>query len=148
MYLLPIRWITRIQDTDKIDLSDQSYEGNAHLRYLITPDKISVKGVKGTTMGVGLGNNDQTNVYYPTSPNEFVAKSGSKNYVHGGSSIQEMLIPVLDIKATSRRSAAKPAEIKLAATTFKINNLKMNIVQSNRTSQRCSFTNAIPCLLH
>lgn len=117
-----------IQDTDKIDLSDQSYEGNAHLRYLITPDKISVKGVKGTTMGVGLGNNDQTNVYYPTSPNEFVAKSGSKNYVHGGSSIQEMLIPVLDIKATSRRSAAKPAEIKLAATTFKINNLKMNLL--------------------
>lgn len=117
-----------IQDTDKIDLSDQNYQGNAHLRYLITPSRIKVKGVKGTTMGISLNNANQTNVYYPTSPNEFVAKSGNKNYVHGGSSIQEMLIPVLDIKATSRKSAAKPAEIKLAATRFRINNLKMNLL--------------------
>ena len=85
-------------------------------------------GVKNTTMGISLNNDDSTNVYYPVSPNEFVARSGSKNYVHGGSSIQEMLIPVLDIKATSRRSTAQPAEIKLAATTFRINNLKMNLL--------------------
>lgn len=117
-----------IQDTDKIDLSDQNYQGNAHLRYLITPDEVNVKGVKGTTMGRSLNNDDPTHVYYPTSSNEFVAKSGSKNYVHGGSSIQEMLIPILDIKATSRRSIAKPAEIKLAATRFRINNLKMNLL--------------------
>lgn len=117
-----------IEDKDKIDLQGQNYEGNAHLRYLITPSQISVMGVKNTTMGVSLNNDDPTNVYYPVSPNEFVARSGSKNYVHGGSSIQEMLIPVLDIKATSRRSIAQPAEIKLAATTFRINNLKMNLL--------------------
>lgn len=117
-----------IEDKDKIDLQGQNYEGNAHLRYLITPSQISVMGVKNTTMGVSLNNDDPTNVYYPVSPNEFVARSGSKNYVHGGSSIQEILIPVLDIKATSRRSIAQPAEIKLAATTFRINNLKMNLL--------------------
>ena len=117
-----------IEDKDKIDLQGQNYEGNAHLRYLITPSQINVMGVKNTTMGVSLNNDDPTNVYYPVSPNEFVARSGSKNYVHGGSSIQEMLIPVLDIKATSRRSIAQPAEIKLAATTFRINNLKMNLL--------------------
>ncbi|MFH4443582.1 BREX-1 system phosphatase PglZ type A [Lactobacillus helveticus] len=117
-----------IEDKDKIDLQGQNYEGNTHLRYLITPSQINVMGVKNTTMGVSLNNDDPTNVYYPVSPNEFVARSGSKNYVHGGSSIQEMLIPVLDIKATSRRSIAQPAEIKLAATTFRINNLKMNLL--------------------
>lgn len=117
-----------IEDKDKIDLQGQNYEGNAHLRYLITPSQISVMGVKNTTMGVSLNNDDPTNVYYPVSPNEFVARSGSKNYVHGGSSIQEILIPVLDIKATSRRSIAQPAEVKLAATTFRINNLKMNLL--------------------
>ncbi|WP_241146037.1 BREX-1 system phosphatase PglZ type A [Lactobacillus johnsonii] len=117
-----------IEDKDKIDLQGQNYEGNAHLRYLITTSQISVMGVKNTTMGVSLNNDDPTNVYYPVSPNEFVARSGSKNYVHGGSSIQEILIPVLDIKATSRRSIAQPAEIKLAATTFRINNLKMNLL--------------------
>ena len=117
-----------IEDKDKIDLQGQDYEGNAHLRYLITPSQINVMGVKNTTMGISLNNGDSTNVYYPVSPNEFVARSGSKNYVHGGSSIQEMLIPVLDIKATSRRSIAQPAEIKLAATTFRINNFKMNLL--------------------
>lgn len=117
-----------IYDTDKIDLANEDYLGNAHLRYLITPDKLSVRGVKSTTMGISLSNDDKTNIYYPTSPNEFIAKSGSKNYVHGGSSIQEMLIPILDIKATSRKSAAQPAKIKLAATTFRINSLKMNLL--------------------
>lgn len=117
-----------IADVDKIDLSSENYRGHAHLRYLITPDEINVMGVKKTTMGIALHNNDQTNVYYPTSPNVFVARSGSKNYVHGGSSLQEMLIPILDIKATSKRSQAKPAQIKLAATTFRINNLKMNLL--------------------
>ena len=117
-----------IYDTDKIDLANEDYLGNAHLRYLITPDKLSVRGVKSTTMGISLSNDDKTNIYYPTSSNEFIARSGSKNYVHGGSSIQEMLIPILDIKATSRKSAAQPAEIKLAATTFRINSLKMNLL--------------------
>lgn len=118
----------QIDDTDKIDLSSQDYRGQAHLRYLITPDELDVMGVKKTTMGVALGNDDFTNIYYPTSPNVFVAKSGSKNYVHGGSSLQEMVIPILDIKATSKRSQATPAQIKLAATSFKINNLKMNLL--------------------
>lgn len=117
-----------ISDADKIDLSDQQYRGQAHLRYLITPDNIDVMGIKHATMGVALDNDDQTNIYYPISPNVFVARSGSKNYVHGGSSLQEMVIPVLDIRATSKRSKAKSAKIKLAATNFKINNLKMNLL--------------------
>src|SRR5699024_8783975 len=58
-----------IEDKDKIDLQGQNYEGNAHLRYLITPSQISVMGVKNTTMGVSLNNDDPTNVYYPVSPN-------------------------------------------------------------------------------
>ena len=123
-----------IADVDKIDLSDENYRGQAHLRYLITPDEINVMGVKKTTMGVALHNSDQNNIYYATSPNVFVAKSGSKNYVHGGSSLQEMLIPILDIKATSKRSQAKPAQIKLAATTFRINNLKMNLLFNQTAS--------------
>lgn len=117
-----------ISDVNKIDLHGQEYRGQAHLRYLITPDTIDVKGVKHTNLGESLSNDDQTNVYYPSSANIFVAKSGSKNYVHGGSSLQEMVIPVLDIKASSRKSQAKPAEIKLAATNYKINNLKMNLL--------------------
>lgn len=117
----------QIEASDKIIL-DQKYEGTAHLRYLITPSQIDIVGVKSTTLGITLNNDSEIKVYYPTSTNEFVANSGSKNYVHGGSSIQEMLIPVLDIKATSNRSQAKPAEIKLATTRFKINNLQMNLL--------------------
>lgn len=118
----------QIEDSDKINLNDQTFTGQANSRYLITKDRIDVKGVKSATIGASLGNSDSTNVYYPTSKNIFVARGSQKNYVHGGSSLQEMLIPILDIKASSARSKAKPAEIKLAATSYKINNYKMNLL--------------------
>lgn len=118
-----------LEDTDRINLSDQKYDGNAHTRYLITKNQLTnIKGIKETTMGVSLANDDPTHIYYPSSKSVFVSRgSSNSNYAHGGSSLQEMLIPILDIKARSNKSQAVPAEIKLAMANYKINNYQMHL---------------------
>ena len=68
----------------------------------------------------------KTNVYYPATVNVFKSQGG-KNYVHGGSSLQEMVIPVLDMRMNSSRSKAEFAEIRLAATQHSINALRMTL---------------------
>ena len=88
----------------------------------------NIKGIKETTMGVSLANDDPTHIYYPSSKSVFVSRgSSNSNYAHGGSSLQEMLIPILDIKARSNKSQAVPAEIKLAMANYKINNYQMHL---------------------
>jgi hypothetical protein len=49
--------------------------------------------------------------------------SGGQNYVHGGSSPQEMLIPVLDIKMEKGHMETKMVQITLVSLVQKITNL-------------------------
>lgn len=116
-----------ILEQDKIDISAKDYHGKISPRYLITEDDIgNVPGVLKTTLGESLGNDDNTNVYYPTTVSVFKSQGG-KNYVHGGASLQEMVVPVLDLKMNSAASKADLAEIRLAATQFSINSWQMSL---------------------
>lgn len=115
-----------VKEQDKIDVPTQSYDGKISHRYLITKDQLDIPGTKQVKLGCSLKNDDPTNVYYPTTVNVFKA-SGGKNYVHGGSSVQEMLIPVLDMKLTSAKSQAKRATLQLATTNYMITGLNMSL---------------------
>ncbi|MCZ0892383.1 BREX-1 system phosphatase PglZ type A [Ligilactobacillus saerimneri] len=117
-----------IEEQDKIDIPASSYTGKIAPRYLLTGDELpDTPGVAQTKLGVSLQSNDPTNVYYPKTANVFKAHGG-KNYVHGGSSLQEMVVPVLDLRMNSNRSQAKPAELRLASTLRSINSLELSIV--------------------
>ena len=70
-------------------------------------------------------------VSYPVSSNVFKVAGGGANYVHGGSSPQEMLVPVLDIKMERGHQETKNAEIALvsilhrAITKFHVSDVVM-----------------------
>lgn len=88
------------------------------------------------SMGAVLGNQDAKVVSYPVSSNVFKVAGGGANYVHGGSSPQEMLVPVLDIKMERGHQETKNAEIALVSILHKITNLitSMDFVQSEAVS--------------
>lgn len=58
------------------------------------------------------------------------------NYVHGGSSPQEMLVPVLDIKMDKGAVETRPAQIMLVSLVQKITNLitSLDFIQSDPVS--------------
>ena len=92
-------------------------------------------GIGSMPMSRVLENDDTKTVSYPVSSNVFKA-SGGQNYVHGGSSPQEMLVPVLDIKMEKYHMETRPAQIALVSMVQKITNLitTMDFIQSDAVS--------------
>ena len=85
-------------------------------------------------LGHLLGNTDDKVVSFPCSTSVFkISGSGGQNYVHGGSSPQEMLIPVIDIKMEKGHMETRTVQIRLISLIQKITNLitTLEFIQSD-----------------
>ncbi|MGQ2375831.1 BREX-1 system phosphatase PglZ type A [Companilactobacillus zhachilii] len=115
----------KVVSGDKIEIPTIDGEIKSQ-RYLISKRDIEEPGVGRQKMADVLNNDDDTFIYYPMAENIFKS-SGSFNYVHGGSSMQEMIVPVLDIKTTSNRSTAHDVELRVTNTNNRITSLEVPI---------------------
>ena len=106
-------------------------------RYIVSKEPITEQGVCNIGLGYMLGNNDNKIISYSCSTNVFSTpgKAGL-NYVHGGSSPQEMLVPVLDIKMDKGAVETRSAQIMLVSLVQKITNLitSLDFIQSDPVS--------------
>ena len=104
-------------------------------RFIVAQEPVLDEGIAFMPMSMILGNGDTKVVSYPVSSNVFKA-GGGQNYVHGGSSPQEMLVPVLDIKMERGHMETRPAQITLVSMVQKITNLitTMDFIQSDAVS--------------
>lgn len=104
-----------LDSANKIEISNADYQDAGGIkkeqRYLISERPLTTTGTAHQQLGALLGNDDTRYVNYPKNFDIFQAPGPSQNYVHGGSSAQEMIIPVLDIQTSSGRSQAEPARV-------------------------------------
>ncbi|MBK0041595.1 MULTISPECIES: BREX-1 system phosphatase PglZ type A [unclassified Leuconostoc] len=117
---------------DKVDVSDKielklAKGEKPGQRYLISDYSYDEPGVTATKLGDILGNSDDRFVNYPKSINVFQGAGGGRNYVHGGSSLQEMMIPVIHVNVKRGKSTNKPAELRVLTPSNRITNLLTNI---------------------
>lgn len=102
-----------LDSANKIEVPNADYEAAGGIkkeqRYIISEQALTITGVAHQSLGALLGNDDSRVVNYPKSFDIFQAPGPSQNYVHGGSSAQEMIVPVLDIHTSTGRSQAEPA---------------------------------------
>lgn len=106
-------------------------------RYIVSKEPINEQGVCNIGLGYMLGSEDDKIISYSCSTNVFAVPGGAGlNYVHGGSSPQEMLIPVLDIKMDKGAVETRPAQIMLVSLVQKITNLitSLDFIQSDPVS--------------
>ena len=115
-----------LQISDKIgDISKKSsFMGK---RYAVTDDGIIMDGVDGITLGDVHKNSDSRVVSFPKSADIFKAQGGGLNFVHGGCSPQEMIIPLIDVKTEKSKVETTFAEIAMTTTMSKITNLNVNL---------------------
>jgi hypothetical protein len=76
-------------------------------------------------------------VSFPCSTSVFKTPgSGGQNYVHGGSSPQEMLVPVIDIKMEKGHMETRTVQIMLVSLVQKITNMitTLDFIQSEPVS--------------
>lgn len=104
-----------LDSANKIEVSNADAEAAGVIkkeqRYVISERPLATKGTAHQTLGALLGNDDSRFVNYPKNYDIFQAPGPSQNYVHGGSSAQEMIVPVLDIQTSTGRSQAEAAKL-------------------------------------
>lgn len=125
----------KLTESDKIS-GKSAEKAFVNRRFIVSKAALEDDGIDHMSMGRVLGNEDSKVVFYPVSSNVFKVAGGGANYVHGGSSPQEMLVPVLEFKMERGHMETKNAEIALVSIVHKITNLitSMDFIQSDAVS--------------
>lgn len=112
-------------------------------RYIVADKAVEDNGICHLSLGKILETDDKKIVSFPLSHNVFKAPGGGLNYVHGGSSPQELIIPVLEVYAQKGHVETQNAEIKVVTMLNKITSLitSMEFVQSAAVSDTVKAVN-------
>lgn len=139
-----------ISESDKIDSISGSDTYKAK-RYVVSSKTIEADGVESVSISSVLQNDDNKIVSFPVASDIFKAAGGGMNFVHGGSSPQEMLIPLIDVRTEKGHKETANAVISLVSLSKKITNLifSLDFIQNEpvgsvvkETTYRICFVNA------
>lgn len=124
----------KLEASDKI--SSASRTNSLGQRYALTDQEWNTDGVCSTKIGKVLGNDDDRNIAYPLASDIFKVAGAGQNFVHGGCSPQEMIVPLVEVKVERGKKETSAAEIALVSLTNKITNLItiLDFVQTNPVS--------------
>jgi TIGR02687 family protein len=125
----------RIEANEKIE-GVSSMTNTIGQRYALSSNEIKIGGVCHTTVGKILGNRDSRIISFPLGSDIFKVAGAGQNYVHGGCSPQEMLVPLIEVKVDKGKVETYLAKIALVSLTTKITNLitTMDFVQTEPVS--------------
>lgn len=125
----------KISESDKIE-GIKSKTSFINRRFVVSPEPVAGDGIASMEMGKILRSSDTKWVSYPISDDVFKVTGGGQNYVHGGSSPQEMLVPVLDLKMGRGHMDTRNASLALVSMVRKITNkiTVLDFIQSEPVS--------------
>lgn len=100
-----------LNPTDKLDTVEAGKTWMTDRRFLLTDRPVEREGIYSISLGKSLGNEDPRFVVLAKSMSVFKCHGGM-NYVHGGSSPQELLVPCLFI--STRKGLVDTEDVGLA----------------------------------
>lgn len=126
-----------IYKRDKLSESDKiGGVPDASKRYAVTYKSIPSMGVGSVPFSKIIGGETPEVVAYPLGSDLFKAPGSGLNYVHGGCSPQEMLVPVIEVKTERYKKEVSNATIAMISLVNKITNLitSLDFMQSEPVS--------------
>ena len=108
----------KLHEFDKVSY-DREICTYSNKRFLLTTQKVNEPGMKSRLMAY------MNNLYVttPIGADIFKVAGGGQNYVHGGSSLQEMMIPVIELTTNTRAVAYDYVDVILTSVNRKVTNL-------------------------
>ena len=108
-----------LDDSDKVDLDDVSafYKNR---RFLLTDEKTDISGTK--SFSLDYINNEDVYVTVPKGVDVFKLKGAGLNYVHGGMALEEVIVPVIEVKSKRGAKDQRTVELQLVSSNNKITN--------------------------
>jgi len=112
-------------ESDKIQKEDiQTIE--VKRRYMLSKELRQMDGILNVNLSSIIKNEQQLTAYVPKSTIRFKIQGSGVNFVHGGASLQEVVVPLISYKNIRRGQANSreivKVDIKLTNTTRKITN--------------------------
>lgn len=113
----------KLEGSDKVSLKKLD-EKLLNKRYLLTRGKApNFKGTLTYSMGYLDESLADCNVTVPRGVDIFKISGGGQNYVHGGLSLQEIVVPLLRVKTERGKKEVSTVKVALTSLTRKITNL-------------------------
>lgn len=108
-----------LNDSDKVNLESISafYKNR---RFLLTDDKTDIPGTK--CLSLEYINNEDIYVTVPKGVDIFKLNGGGLNYVHGGLSLEEVIVPVIEVKSKKGGKNQRTVNLDLIGSNNKITN--------------------------
>jgi len=108
-----------LEDSNKVDL-DAIKAFYKNRRFLLTEEETDVSGTK--CFSLDYINNDNVYVTVPKGADVFKLQGAGLNYVHGGLSLEEVIVPVIEVKSQHGGSGQRHVELQLISSNNKITN--------------------------
>lgn len=117
---------SKTKEADKIDKFYES-EDMINRRFIISENKYDAVGTRNMIVSDILGNYDTRTITTPLASNVFKVQGGGQNFVHGGASPQEIIIPVIEVKTVIGAVETDKVKITLISMLSKITNLLLSL---------------------
>ena len=115
----------KLTATDKLE-NEAEKGAFVDRRFIIDKEDLATDGVFSLPLSDALGSTDDRFIMLPKGMSVFKA-GGGMNYVHGGSSPQELIIPALFIKTQKGLVETEDVKLNLISDIRKITNLKVKL---------------------
>ena len=120
----------KLQEFDKVDIPKDicTYTNK---RYLLTTEDAAQTGMMSRVIAYC-----QALVTTPIGADIFKVPGGGQNYVHGGSSLQELMVPVVEVKTAKGKQEINYVDVILTTSTRKVTNLitYFDFIQSEKVT--------------
>ena len=122
----------KLKEHDKVNLDSLSEK--KHKRFIISENPLDIDGAVSIPMDY-LDMDLYANV--PIGADVFKAQGAGLNFVHGGASLEECIIPLLEVKAGKGAKNQRTVELQLISTNNKITNhdVMLTFFQKENVSQ-------------
>lgn len=125
----------KLNESDKVDLTSESVV-EKNKRYLLSKEELNIAGTIYCTLD--YLNMDKLFVTVPRGVDIFKVQGAGQNYVHGGTSLQEMIVPVVHVKSKKGSKNQEYVELNPILLNNRITNLStfLTFAQKENISSR------------
>lgn len=109
----------KLQESDKVNL-DKIHSFYKNKRFLLTKEETDISGTK--CLPLDFIGNDDVYVTVPVGVDIFKTPGSGLNYVHGGLSLEEVIVPVLEVNSKLGAKNQRTVELQLINSNHKLTN--------------------------
>src|SRR5699024_6774987 len=113
-------------ESDKIERFSGE-EDMVNKRFIVSEQSYDTVGTTNMMLSEVLGNDDYRVITTPLTSNIFKYSGGGQNFVHGGTSPQETVVPIVQIKTVRGKIESENVQISLISRVRKITSLNINL---------------------